>query len=116
MSKHPTFKALGWVSEETLTDLLVSSKAVISPQLYGMGALTKLPELSCAGIPVLTSNHACYALDLPPGITGLPNSWEAWQEAIEKCLDSNPQNQDLYESWLSRQGDTLSEEIRKILD
>jgi len=48
----------GEIPQATLAELMVGCKAAIIHQTSGAGALTRIPELLSAGIPVLASPHA----------------------------------------------------------
>ena len=45
----------GGVDQQTLTQLLVSAKAMLVHQISGAGALTRIPEMLMAGIPVVAN-------------------------------------------------------------
>jgi hypothetical protein len=80
----------GWVSAQELEDLLVQADAAILPQREGFGALTRLPELTAAGIPVVTSEHASLATGQVAGVQVVDDEWESWLAAIEavRSMDS----------------------------
>jgi hypothetical protein len=82
----PGVKLLGWLGEDDLDRLMARVTAALVPQRQGFGALTRLPELSCAGVPALVSQHATYALDIPPGIETVEESWDAWCARMEDFL------------------------------
>ncbi len=73
----------GWLGEDDLDALLTRVTAVLVPQRQGFGALTRLPELSCAGVPVVVSRHATYAIDPPPGVESVDDRWDAWWAAMD---------------------------------
>lgn len=75
------FRVLGWVDDQTLDDLLVQAQGVLIPQHRGFGALTRFAELSLAGIPIITSRHPTYAIDVPPGVI-VADEWEDWVRAM----------------------------------
>jgi len=91
----------GFVSQEQLDDLMVRAAAVIIPQFRGFGTLTRLPEFSCAGIPVICSRHPCYALDIPPGVFPLENHWSAWESVLLRRNSDifEPNRVNEYEKW-----------------
>jgi glycosyltransferase involved in cell wall biosynthesis len=74
----------GWVSAQELEELLVNADAAILPQREGFGALTRLPELAAAGIPVVTSEHAALAAGHVAGVQVVDDEWESWLAAIER--------------------------------
>jgi hypothetical protein len=49
----------GTVSTEELEDLLINTKGVIVHQKSGVGALTRIPEMLIAGIPVIANGTSC---------------------------------------------------------
>lgn len=53
------FTLQGSVEVEQLNQLLISCKAVLLHQLSGAGALTRIPELLIAGVPIIANSHAC---------------------------------------------------------
>jgi glycosyltransferase involved in cell wall biosynthesis len=63
----PGIELRGWLEQAELDELLRRAQAALIPQRRGFGALTRLPEFACAGIPVIVSRHPTAALDLPPG-------------------------------------------------
>jgi len=79
----PGVEVRGWLEDDALDALLTRVSGVLVPQHKGFGALTRLPELSCAGVPVLASKSATYAQDPPPGATIVDDDWEAWCAAME---------------------------------
>lgn len=81
--KDLPFTFHGWVSDSRLDDLLARAQAAIIPQRSGFGAVTRLAEFTCAGIPCLVSEHAAQAQELPPGVLPLPSRWQAWREALQ---------------------------------
>ena len=78
----------GWVEQTELDQLMTEARAVLMPQRIGFGALTRLPELSCAGIPSIVSRHPTRSLDLPPGINVVDDDWETWYAAIAHDIES----------------------------
>lgn len=49
---------LGGVSQARLDELVVAAKGVVVAQSFGTGALTRIPELLAAGVPILCNEHA----------------------------------------------------------
>ena len=78
----PGLELRGWLGQAELDQLLVRANAVIAVQRSGFGALTRVAEMACAGVPVLLSKYAAYALDLPPGVEVVNDLWEAWHEKL----------------------------------
>lgn len=54
-----TFTLHGTVSDEKLTEFLTQTKAALIHQTASSGALTRIPELLIAGIPVIANGNAC---------------------------------------------------------
>lgn len=81
---------LGWLPQDKLDEMLCRINAVIIPQNIGFGVMTRLPELACAGIPVLVSTQPTYALNLPPGVVAVSDSWDEWYQKIEDCSKTSP--------------------------
>ncbi len=57
--QHANFNLIGSVDSENLNQLLVSAKAILVHQQAGVGALTRIPEMLIAGIPVVANANAC---------------------------------------------------------
>lgn len=65
---HDDFTVHGAVSPEKLDHLLLSARAAIVHQAPSSGALTRIPELLLAGIPVLANENACRSAWTYPGL------------------------------------------------
>jgi hypothetical protein len=107
----PGLECRGRLPQEELDRLLVAAQAVLVPQFRGFGALTRLPEMACAGIPTLTSRHPTFALDVPPGVHIVEDGWEAWCAAMASFVWSDPSavpNGEPYEGWEQAQSRTLT--------
>jgi hypothetical protein len=107
----------GWVEQAELDDLMVRATAALVPQQLGFGALTRIAELACAGIPALVSPHATMALDLPPGVVALPeDSWEEWRRAMTAMMDQPPVVAEReYTAWEARQPNPLRAVVTRLL-
>jgi hypothetical protein len=80
----------GRVSDEELEDLLRQANCALVPQRMGFGALTRLPEFACAGVPSLAFPHAGFAIEPPPGLTVLANdSWDGLLQGMHTAMESN---------------------------
>ncbi len=103
----------GFIDQEGLIRLMIETRAMIIPQLRGFGALTRLSELSCAGIPVVCSEHAGYAVHLPPGIELVDNEWKNWEASIFTLYQESPRQNNIteYENWESYQPNPLKKII-----
>jgi hypothetical protein len=84
----PGVEVRGWLEEDALQALLARVTAVVVPLNQGFGALTRMPELSCAGVPVIVSRNATFAQDPPPGAVVVDDRWDAWCAAMESMRDA----------------------------
>ena len=106
----PNVEIRGWIAQEELDQLLTKVCAILAPQHLGFGALTRLAEFSCAGIPVIASAHTSWALDAPPGIAFVSNNWQEWREKLgEFRQNALVAGEHSYEQWEARQPRTLGE-------
>ena len=98
----------GWVDQDHLDELLTRVQAVLVPQLTGFGSLTRLPELACAGIPVIASTHATHAVDPTPGLHVADPAWDAWCSAMAQLANSEGQvSHSHYLAWEEKQANPL---------
>lgn len=67
-ASHPRISVTGTLSNEDLDSLLARCKAVVLHQEIAAGALTKIPELLLAGIPVIANETAARSWFGTPGI------------------------------------------------
>lgn len=112
----PGLELRGWLEQDELDDLLVRAQGVLAPQLMGFGGLTRLPELSCAGIPVIVSRHPAYAIDVPPGVIVVDNSWEAWCKKMQFIADKDIHpRRDEYLQWENEQARPMEAILREWL-
>ena len=100
-------EALGWVSQPDLDRLLTLAQAVVVPQFSGFGSVTRLVELSCAGVPSLTPAHPTWAIDIPPGVRVLGDSWSQWHDLLHDLARSPRQTAWDYPAWEATQPKTL---------
>jgi glycosyltransferase involved in cell wall biosynthesis len=108
-SKLPGLDARGWVEQAELDDLLVRAQAVLMPQLSGFGALTRVPEMACAGLPIILSRHATYGLTVPQGVVVVDNVWSDWRDAmLQVCSQPSTVTLAEYEQWEKTQSRPLS--------
>lgn len=56
---NPSINFIGTVSSSKLNELMESAIAVLIHQKAGVGALTRIPEMLIAGIPVIANANAC---------------------------------------------------------
>jgi glycosyltransferase involved in cell wall biosynthesis len=108
----PGLEFKGQLAQDELDSLLISAQCVLIPQFWGLGTLTRLSELACAGIPVMVSQHPTFASDMPPQIEIVGNTWNEWFSAI-KNMNNRPSstvsNFDDYRAWEKKQPQTLSD-------
>ena len=108
----PGLELRGWVDQPELDALLLRAQAVLIPQLLGFGALTKVPELSYAGVPMIVSRHAVYAVDLPPGVSVVNDDWGEWVQAMSSiAVNSAVVPQLEYDAWEQTQPRPLRDAI-----
>jgi hypothetical protein len=77
----------GGVTAERLDELLVASIAVVAHQRAAAGALTRIPELLVAGVPVIGSGIACRSAERMPGVSCYDSS-----EELESLLLQAPED------------------------
>ncbi|MBP1465728.1 hypothetical protein EYB53_008425 [Candidatus Chloroploca sp. M-50] len=82
----PRLECRGRLPQDELDQLLVKCQGVLVPQFRGFGALTRLSEMACGGVPVLVSRHPTLALDVPPGVQMVEDNWEAWSTAMSEFV------------------------------
>lgn len=58
ISFAPQIKLLGTLSDQDLLAKMVETDAVLIHQKFGLGAITRIPEMLAAGIPVIVNNIA----------------------------------------------------------
>ena len=100
-------EALGWVSQPDLDRLLTMARAVVVPQFSGFGSVTRLTELSCAGVPSLTSAHPTWAIDVPPGVHVVGDAWPEWHALVDDLAQSPRQAAWDYPAWEATQPHSL---------
>ena len=57
--QQANFNLIGSVAPEKLNYLLSNTQAILVHQQAGVGALTRIPEMLIAGIPVIANANAC---------------------------------------------------------
>jgi len=107
---------LSYIEQAKLENLLAKVSAVLIPQFSGFGAVTRILEMACAGIPTIVSKHPTAAMELPPGVTVVDDDWAAWMNAID-CINMNISANTLeeYVGWESRQPKPVYEVLNKFL-
>ncbi|MFM6252168.1 MAG: glycosyltransferase, partial [Dolichospermum sp.] len=79
------FKILGTLSNQELIDVMIKTSAVLLYQSYGLGSLTKIPEMLIAGIPIIANSIASRSYFDYNGILIYENN----QELAELILNQN---------------------------
>ncbi|MCP6759828.1 MAG: glycosyltransferase [Fischerella sp. CENA71] len=74
--KSPKFILHGAVEQKKLNHLLINAKAVLVHQKAGVGALTRIPEMIIAGIPVIANSNSCRSAFDYPGVYCYDNQHE----------------------------------------
>jgi glycosyltransferase involved in cell wall biosynthesis len=112
----PGVELRGWIEQEELDRLLTEVQAVLLPQRSGFGALTRLPELACAGVPAIVSRHPVYALDPPPGLHIVDDTWDSWCRAMEVVSQGETfVSEKQYRDWEEQQASTLPMVVEEAL-
>lgn len=115
-SKVPGLELRGWLAQAELDELLVQVNGVLVVQHIGFGALTRLPEMACAGIPVISSRHPTYAIDPTPGLFPVEHSWSCWSEKMRELSHEQPiVMPDAYMAWEARQPQPLTTIVKELL-
>jgi len=105
----------GWLPQVDLDNLLIKAKGVLVAQRCGNGALVRLPELACAGLPVITSPHPTYASGWTPGMHVVEDNWTAWSDKIEILNRSKATiTADVYNEWEEKQPRPLMEVLHRL--
>jgi glycosyltransferase involved in cell wall biosynthesis len=113
----PGLELRGWLGQAELDQLLVRVNAVLAVQRSGFGALTRVAEMACAGVPVLLSRYAAYALNLPPGVEVVDDTWEAWSgKLVERSRRGGPGEStgEEYRAWEGVQPRPLSAVVARL--
>lgn len=83
------FKIHGGVDNETLQQLLLQAKAVICHQKRGIGALTRIPEMLWAGVPVIANSIAARSASIYDGVN-IYNSPQELLDLLNRTLPIPP--------------------------
>lgn len=89
----------GWIEQSELDQLLISARAVLIPQISGFGAVTRIAEMACAGVPALVATHPTWAIDLPPGVQVIAGDWSEWYTQIIELSQTPVAGQWDYPAW-----------------
>jgi hypothetical protein len=113
---HPAVDVRGWVSQPDLDTLLKRAAAAVIPQRLGFGAVTRAPELACAGIPVVTLSHSTHAFNPTPGLIAVEPAWSALVAAMQAVLSCRAQvGTTAYEQWEAEQPRPLGPIVSRLL-
>lgn len=93
----------GWLEQSDLDQLLISARAVLIPQFSGFGAVTRIAEMACAGVPALVAPHPTWAIELPPGVQVVAGDWSVWRAKIIELAQTEVQSPLDYPAWEQRQ-------------
>ena len=105
----------GWLPQVDLDRLLIKAKGVLVAQRCGFGALVRLPELACAGLPVITSLHPTYTGGSTPGMYAVEDNWTAWCNKIEILNRTKATiTADAYNEWEEKQPKPLEEVLLRL--
>lgn len=110
------FKLRGWVSQDELDELLVAAAGALIPQRSGFGALVRIPELFCAGVPVIAHQHAAYARGENPSMCIVRENWSDWNDAINKINSGLYRvNLEQYLYWENKQPNPFAGVLKKYI-
>lgn len=106
----------GFIEQQEFDSLLTRASGMLIPQKSGFGSLTRIPEMSCADIPIITSDYATSTLNSPPGLIVVSTEWSSWINAMQK-VSTQPtiNNYNDYEAWESKQPKPLKSIIERYL-
>jgi hypothetical protein len=112
----PGLELRGWVKDEELDELLIQAQAALLPQQYGLGAVTRLPEYGCAGVPVIALPHASFAYTPLPNVQIVDLCWDDWRHAMESTSGTQSSVYGTeYDDWERRQPTTLKDVLQRLL-
>jgi hypothetical protein len=110
----PNIEIRGWLSQEEFRTLLTLADGFLIPQQSGFGAATRIPEMVCAGIPLLISSHLAYAQNVSPSAAVLGDHWEEWCDEMVKVSSGKtdiPVNEFL--EWENSQPNPIAMTLKK---
>jgi hypothetical protein len=112
----PGLELRGWLAQADLDDLVARAAAAIIPQRLGFGALTRLPELACAGVPVITFSHPAYAVNPPPGLRSIGQDWRELCDAMKDSAETTVVVSDAeYARWEAEQPRPLASALQRLV-
>lgn len=106
----------GRISNEEMGELLAQATAMLVSQDIGFGALTRISEFACAGIPVVASDFVHRTMETPPGVLFAGESTGSWALAIETVL-SHPcgASEQAYREWAGRTAESSLSPLNAML-
>lgn len=105
------------LEQDELNRLMIKACAVLIPQRSGFGAVTRIPETACAGIPAIASEHTKIATELPPGVKVVNDDWHAWLSAMQHFRNYPISNTLIeYKAWEEKQPNPIEEVFERYLD
>jgi len=111
----PGVELRGWIEPGELYGLLERACGFLIPQTVGFGAVTRLVDLACAGVPTIASEQALWPVSKPPGVYGVPNEWSTWRTQMLRLLDHDAAPDDSYHAWEAAQARPLGDVVRRLL-
>lgn len=81
---------VGSLEEECFHSLLSRSHAVLIPQRCGFGCMTRIPDMLCAGIPVVADAIVANGNGEVPGVRYLEDTPGAWASALREEMAKLP--------------------------
>ncbi len=108
-------ETLGWVEQPILDRLTETVCGVLVCQNSGFGSVTRIVEFACANLPVIVSEHASYAIDIPPEVYPVKHNWEDWCDVMSG-IASRPLGLCKYDEWQKDAGFSLEKSIKMLVD
>lgn len=81
---------LGRLPEDEFDALLTRAHAVIIPQTCGFGCITRVPDMLCAGIPILANAIVANPTGEVPGVCYVANTPRPWATALHESMANVP--------------------------
>lgn len=81
---------LGHLPDKEFQTLLARAHFVLIPQICGFGCMTRVPDMHCAGIPVIASSIVANGTGELPGATYIKDTPEAWPSALSDAMTKPP--------------------------
>lgn len=111
------FEPRGWLDQSDLDALLARASAAVIPQRLGFGAVTRLPELACAGLPVIAFSHSAHAINPTPGLRIVAQDWQDLCAAMREHLATPVDVVDgAYDRWEMEQPRPLATVLRRAIE